>query len=101
MQDVLEGWIPFGARDQNLKLFLFVIVFSVLWNVRNKRAVRGEFLREPIGVLFKICACLQKWKVRLRVGDRQKLDKWVAEVSSWMKSYSARTAEAWTEASFC
>jgi hypothetical protein len=74
MQVFLDKWIPFGGSNNGLKLFLFVVVFWVLWNVRNKRAIVGEFILKPSQIMLKFLGCVQKWKCRLCADDQERLD---------------------------
>ena len=40
-----------------------------------------------MGIMLRICACLQRWKVRLRAADQEKLDRWMIEVRAWVETY--------------
>ena len=87
LNDFLDTWIPLGCRDYNLKLFLFASVLWGLWTTRNKRAIEGKFPRSPTDVLFKIHAFLQRWRVRLRSEDQDKLANLEGQVRSWTEEF--------------
>ena len=56
--DFLEVWLPTGATDYQLKLFIFPFLFWGLWTTRNKSSIEGVFpTTEP---LFKTLSYLQK-----------------------------------------
>jgi hypothetical protein len=54
-----------------------------LWTTRNKMVMEGEFLCNPADIFSKILACLQKWRIRLRLTDQDSQDKWMTVVRAW------------------
>ena len=69
MQDLLDKWLPLGSQNYSLKLYITSGVLWVLWNIRNKMAIEGTFIRNPSDVFFKIDSTLQRWRVLLRKSD--------------------------------
>jgi translation initiation factor IF-1 len=51
--------------------------------------------------MYRICASLQKWRLRLRAADQVKLDMWLVEVRSWMEDYQKMSQAAGREDFFC
>jgi hypothetical protein len=50
-------------------------------------AIQGVFLREPVEMLFKFFACLQRWGKRLRAADQERLERLVASVRAWSNDF--------------
>jgi hypothetical protein len=59
--------------------------------------MEAEFLRNPSDISFKILACPQKWRSRLRHTGQDIQDKWASVIRAWgdifREKLSQRTME--------
>jgi hypothetical protein len=71
-QDYLENWLPLRSCSYGVKLFAFAMALWTLWNIRNKMAIEGVFVRNPITVFHKLYMLLQGWRVRLKSSEQER-----------------------------
>lgn len=87
LQDFFENWLPMNDREYGLKFFMLASVLWSLWTTRNKMAIEGVFPNDPADVLFKIHACLQKWRPRLGSAEKEQLNKLKVHVQGWVEAF--------------
>jgi len=93
MRELLEGWLPLGCRDYGVKMVVLAGLLWTLWNVRNKMAIEGVFLRAPTNIIFKFDSFIQRWRRLLRESDRTTLDGWNAQVKGWVEKFLERVRD--------
>lgn len=87
LTEVLENWIPLGAHDYHVKLFMLVITLWGIWTVRNKMAIEKSFPRESRDVFIKIFKFMQKWRILLKDRDARFVDEKMEVMKQWLADF--------------
>jgi hypothetical protein len=78
MDNLLSVWLSgkFGVCYQT-DLFCFVGIAWTLWTTRNKISIQKVLPSRPIDIIYLGVSCLQKWRILLKEGMRNKVESLV------------------------
>lgn len=77
-----KGPLPF-----RLIIFLFAGFTWALWTTRNKMAIDKKFPKASIDVIYIALSLLQRWSIRLKEMDQERLLKVKESITSWIKTF--------------
>ena len=80
----LKGKWPIPIR---LIIFIFAGFAWALWTTRNKIAIEKKIPKAPTDVLYIALSLMQKWSVKLKGEDQERIMQIKASITRWLKSF--------------
>jgi hypothetical protein len=76
-----------GPVSVSLTMFIFSGFAWALWTTRNKIAIDKKFLKAPTDVIYIAISLMQKWSVKLKEKDQERLKQIKDSITSWLKTF--------------
>jgi len=80
----LRGKGTFPAR---IIIFVFSGFAWALWTTRNKIAIEKMIPKAPTDVLYIALSLMQKWSVKLKEKDQDRIMQIKNSITSWLKAF--------------
>jgi hypothetical protein len=68
-------------------MFIFSGFAWALWTTRNKIAIDKKFPKAPTDVIYIATSLMQKWSVKLKEKDQERLKQIKDSITSWLKTF--------------
>jgi hypothetical protein len=87
-EDFCGTWLQGkGPVSVSLTMFIFSGFAWALWTTRNKIAIDKKFLKAPTDVIYIAISLMQKWSVKLKEKDQERLKQIKDSITSWLKTF--------------
>jgi len=76
-----------GHLPSRLIIFVFAGLAWALWTTRNKMAIEKIIPKSPTDVMYVALSLLQKWSVRLKDEDQDRISQFKDMILCWIRSF--------------